>query len=229
MAENKKSFVLYVNQRAQFDQLNDEQAGQLIKHLFAYVNDENPQSDDLIINLAFTPIMQALKRDLVKYEERAERSRKNGKKGGRPTNPQEPKEPTGFSGLPQEPEKPDSVNGSVSDNDSGTDNGILLEKETKKTFKFKTYLIGQGFKESLIDDWLAVRKNKKATNTKTALDGFIKEVEKSGKDKNEILKMCVEKSWSGFNAGWLNNTSNGQPKEGGHHLDTDIDYSKAKL
>jgi hypothetical protein len=34
-----------------------------------YVNDENPSTEDLIINLAFTPIKQQLKRDLQKFEQ----------------------------------------------------------------------------------------------------------------------------------------------------------------
>jgi len=66
--EGKKSFILYCDQRDLFDQLSDEQAGQLIKHIYSYVNDENPISKNQIINLAFTPIKQSLKRDLKKWE-----------------------------------------------------------------------------------------------------------------------------------------------------------------
>jgi hypothetical protein len=110
MAEGKKSFMAYVDWGEIFNQLDDDQAGRLAKHLFAYVNDEDPQSEDAIINLAFTPIKQQLKRDLVKWEERAERSRSNGSKGGRP--PKEEK-PSGFSGLSEKPGKPDTVDVTV--------------------------------------------------------------------------------------------------------------------
>ena len=68
MAEGKKGFILYADQKELFDQLSDQKAGILIKHVFKYVNDENPMSKDMIINLAFTPIKQQLKRDLKHWE-----------------------------------------------------------------------------------------------------------------------------------------------------------------
>jgi hypothetical protein len=61
MAKDKKGFILYADQKALFEQLPNEKAGELIKFIFAYVNDENPVTEDLIINLAFTPIKQQLK------------------------------------------------------------------------------------------------------------------------------------------------------------------------
>jgi len=67
MAEDKKGFLMYADQREQFDQLTDEQAGRLVKHLFAYVNDEDPDPDDIVIKLSFTPIKSQLKRDLDKW------------------------------------------------------------------------------------------------------------------------------------------------------------------
>ena len=68
MAEGKKGFILYADQKEVFEQLSDIKAGILIKHIFRYVNDEDPQTKDIVINLAFTPIKQQLKRDLKKWE-----------------------------------------------------------------------------------------------------------------------------------------------------------------
>ena len=68
MAENKKGFILYADQKELFDQLPNEKAGELIKHIFAYVNDEEPVTNDLLIKVSFTPIKQQLKRDLKKFE-----------------------------------------------------------------------------------------------------------------------------------------------------------------
>jgi hypothetical protein len=81
MAEDKKGFILYADQNALFNQLSNEKAGELIKFIFAYVNDENPISEDIIINLAFTPIKQQLKRDLVKFLEIKCKRSEAGKKG----------------------------------------------------------------------------------------------------------------------------------------------------
>ena len=66
--DNKKSFILYLDQKELFDSLPDEIAGKLIKHIFSYVNCEDPVSDDLIITVAFASIKQSLKRDLKKWE-----------------------------------------------------------------------------------------------------------------------------------------------------------------
>ena len=67
MAKDKKGFILYADQKELFDQLPNEKAGELIKFIFAYVNDENPITEDLLLNLAFTPIKQQFKRDLDKW------------------------------------------------------------------------------------------------------------------------------------------------------------------
>jgi len=80
MAENKKSFVLYSDSQGLINQLPDEVAGQLLKHIFAYVNDENPETDNLLLKIAFEPIKMQLKRDLVKYEDKKEQWSEAGKK-----------------------------------------------------------------------------------------------------------------------------------------------------
>ena len=81
MAKDKKGFILYADQKALFEQLPNDKAGELIKFIFAYVNDENPVTEDLIINLAFTPIKQQLKRDLIKFEETKGKRSEAGKAG----------------------------------------------------------------------------------------------------------------------------------------------------
>ncbi|MCW8311450.1 DUF6291 domain-containing protein [Sphingobacterium sp. InxBP1] len=70
MADDKKSFVAYADWQGQFNLLSNEEAGILIKHILAYVNDENPKlpDDNRILNIAFEPIKSQLKRDLKKYE-----------------------------------------------------------------------------------------------------------------------------------------------------------------
>lgn len=121
MAKDKKSFILYTDQSGVFNQLPDEIAGKLIKHIFAYVNDENPICDDLIINIAFEPIKQSLKRDLKRYEQYIEKQSLNGAKGGRPKKATETQETQPFF---EKPKKADSV--SVSDSVNDNDNKINL-------------------------------------------------------------------------------------------------------
>lgn len=80
MAEGKKSFTAYCDWKETFDSLPDDKAGQLIKHLFAYVNDENPQTDDILIKAVFAQIKATLKRDLKKWETKREQNKENALK-----------------------------------------------------------------------------------------------------------------------------------------------------
>ncbi len=79
MATGKKSFILYCDQRGTWERLSDEQAGKLIKHVFSYVNDENPEAD-FITELAFEGIKRALKSDLKKWEAKQEQRSEAGKR-----------------------------------------------------------------------------------------------------------------------------------------------------
>lgn len=130
MAKDKKSFVAYCDWLESFEELTDEEAGRLAKHLFRYVNDLDPEAPDKITKMCFIPIKQSLKRDLVKYEERAERARLNGAKGGRPKTQK-------TQSVISEPKKPDSDNVSVNDNDIsiGTDFDIFFEAYGKQVDK----------------------------------------------------------------------------------------------
>ena len=47
MAKDKKSFILYCDLIYTVDQLTDEQSGRLFKHILHYVNDKNPETDDV--------------------------------------------------------------------------------------------------------------------------------------------------------------------------------------
>lgn len=80
--------------------------------------------------------------------------------------------------------------------------------KTKKGFDFRKKLIEYGFEKKLVDDWLSVRKTKKATNTETALNAFISEIESIPCNINEMLQIAVTQSWSGFKHKWVDNLKN---------------------
>lgn len=80
----------------------------------------------------------------------------------------------------------------------------VKDKEAGK-FNFKKSLLELNADKQLVEDWLKVRKDKKASNTKTAFEAFKKELEKSKTGINEVLTICVENSWKGFKAQWLEN------------------------
>jgi len=134
MAENKKSFIAYCDWQETFKELSDENAGKLVKHLFDYVNDENPKAKDELIKMCFIPIKQNLKRDLKKYEVYKEKQRLNGLKGGRPKKTQITQR------LNKKPKKADSVNVNVNDNvykylkENIKEKIELFEMQNKKSF-----------------------------------------------------------------------------------------------
>ena len=80
MAKDKNSFLLYCDIIHTVEKLDDVQAGKLFKHLLKYVNDQDPTPENALIEIAFEPIKQSLKRDLIKYEGIRERNRENANK-----------------------------------------------------------------------------------------------------------------------------------------------------
>lgn len=145
MAKDKKSFILYCDIIHTVEQLNDVDAGKLFKHVLRYVNDLNPEADDIITKIAFEPIKQQLERDLQKYERLCVRNAENGKSGGRP---RKPKKPNGLIGNSEKPKKADND----TDNDTDVVNDINKRKLLFKE-KLKQYLPEYG-KELLNDFFL---------------------------------------------------------------------------
>ena len=81
MAKDKKSFILYSDAIYTVEKLSDTDAGQLLKHLLRYVNDQNPTTENPLVEIAFEPIKQQLKRDLVKFEDVKVKRSEAGKAG----------------------------------------------------------------------------------------------------------------------------------------------------
>lgn len=92
------------------------------------------------------------------------------------------------------------------------ENQVLIESNTKRKkdisiskekFNFLNSLIGIGVSREAAEDWLQVRKTKRATNTRIAFERVAREIAKSGRSADECIRFSVEHSYSGFEAGWL--------------------------
>ena len=70
-------------------------------------------------------------------------------------------------------------------------------------FDFRKALLDAGVEEEVADTWLLVRKNKRATNSKLALDAVFKEISRAGLTPAEGILIAAKNSWQGFNADWL--------------------------
>jgi len=93
---------------------------------------------------------------------------------------------------------------------------IGASPENKK-FNFRKSLLDYGFEQNLTDDWLTVRKNKKASNTETAFKAFISEIESKECNYNEMLAECVKNSWSGFKHVWIDNLNKNNTNGNGNN------------
>ena len=95
------------------------------------------------------------------------------------------------------------------------------EKQKESVFNFRKELLNLGADKQLVSDWLMVRNKKKAANTKTALNGFLKQVKLTGKDLNFVLEKCVVSNWSGFKSEWLGQTNSFGVKKQSNQLKAD--------
>ena len=57
--------------------------------------------------------------------------------------------------------------------------------------------------EQLAREWMAVRKTKRLTNTRTAFDNIAREIAKTGLPATDCIRLAVENSWGGFKADWM--------------------------
>lgn len=92
-----------------------------------------------------------------------------------------------------------------------TTNKVLKESKDEslqKKFNFKQALLNLGVCENVANDFLLVRKNKKATNSETAFKRIQTEIAKSGLSANDCITVSVENDWKGFKAEWLHKTYN---------------------
>lgn len=118
MAKDKKSFILYADQCAIFNNLPDEVAGKLIKTIFAYVCDKDPVPDDLLLKVAFEPIKLQLKRDLKDWKQKIKKRSEAGKKGGIKSGESRRSEANVHFASNNEANEADNVNGIVNVNDN---------------------------------------------------------------------------------------------------------------
>ena len=126
MAKDKKSVLLYCDIIHTIEKMDNATAGEFFKHYLRYINDLNPTTDNIVVDIAFESVKQTLKRDLKKYENICKRNASNGEKGGRP---KKPKEPSGLIKNPEKPKKADNDNDTDTDTDTDTvtDNEILID------------------------------------------------------------------------------------------------------
>lgn len=107
----KDNFLLKKSHQEIFNELSKEEAGELIKGIFQYVNTGESGLSG-VLNAVFIPIKSFIDENEKKYQVICERNKQNGLNGGRPKREEKeenPKNPVGYSGLENETQKTQMV------------------------------------------------------------------------------------------------------------------------
>ena len=70
-------------------------------------------------------------------------------------------------------------------------------------FDARAHLSSLGVPDQIAIDWIAHRRAKRATPTRTAIDGIARQAEAAGLYLGDALGMCCERGWTGFKADWI--------------------------
>jgi len=92
-------------------------------------------------------------------------------------------------------------------NSKTTNTKTNVISDSKAKFSFVEELRKLGANDQLINDWLAVRKTKKASNNQTSFSRFESQLAKANLDINTVLRICIERDWKDFDASWLANVN----------------------
>ena len=145
--DGKKSFVLYADLIHMVKKLPKDKQAELFVLILEYVNDMDPEPEDIILQIAFEPIKNQLKRDLKKWESIKEKRSEAGKLGGRPRKQDKAKKANGFfekQKKQDEAKKAVNVNDNVTVNVNDINNKRSFVADANKDLKgYRLYLYEQ--------------------------------------------------------------------------------------
>ena len=158
MAKNKEgkvAFLVYYDWESLFNSLdNNEQAGELIKALFAFAKRGEIAEFTGALKMAFVFMSQQLERDADKWEEICSQRSEAGRKGGAPKGnknaSKQPKQPFGCLNNQNQPKQPKQAD---TDTEYDTDN-ISMKKAKKVRFgEYNHVLLTDAEYEKLCNDY----------------------------------------------------------------------------
>jgi hypothetical protein len=190
MAEGKKSFVLYVDLIHTLRKMPKEKVADLMLTIFAYVNDENPVVDDMVVDLVFEPIKHQLKRDLQRWDRFKEKQAENGTLGGRP------KKPTVNNENPNNPSLLDETQKSLN---------VIVNVNDTVTVNAKYIAPADFLKSKIITDLHAIEKNSglKHADFNTCLIQWSLKCESEGWEYTDEPDKDLKRLRAGFQK-WIN-------------------------
>lgn len=100
-------------------------------------------------------------------------------------------------------------------NENENENKDLNKTKTEKNKNiefWKEELLLNGADPKDVEDWIKIRKEKKAQFTERSLKTFLNECSKNNFAVSEAVKICADRGWSGFDYSWINK-NNSKPQK----------------
>lgn len=133
--------------------------------------------------------------EIERYQKKAAHNREVGKLGGRPRKPET---------QPVQKQEPTNNPGGFQTEPTNNPPQYPVTSNQRNT---KTPPPPDGVDATVWQDFLKLRKAKRAPMTDTALDGIRREAEKAGIGLGDALAMCCKRGWQGFEAEWVSGGS----------------------
>ena len=145
----KKTFVFYHDWKNMIEVMSNEDAGELLKNILSYVNEQKTTSENPIVNLALAHIKPMIDKDLEKWDETRKKRIEYGKKGGLA------KAKQNVANAKQNVAVNDNVNVNVNDNVNVNNTSINIDsRKTSFSTKVSEICIQKNFSENLKNEFL---------------------------------------------------------------------------
>ena len=222
---DKKSFVMYTSWKRAVAKMTDEQAGQLLKAIYAYQEDPSAEPEDMAAGLAFEIIKQKFDEDSERYQKACDAKSEAAKKGNYMRKKERiTEEETAYASNTEDmrgyasntadmsASEGDTESESVSESDTEAEadtesEAKAKEKGTRSVPQKKPghspaadpiYFPLDDELNEAFKDFLEVRKKQKTPNTPHAVGLLMNQLTKLSADREEQLKIIQQSTMRGW-------------------------------
>ena len=192
----KHNLIFYPSQWAALQQLDDQQLGSVMRQALDYAfNGIEPDSKEI----AFMFLKAQIDIDADKYEEKCKKSIEAAQKRWQRDNAE------GCERIPTDANVSERIPtdaNDAKDKDKDKDKDNHKDKD-KDNYDMEADLLGRGVPENYVHDYLLVRKNKRAKNTRSATELLIDNAAKAGISLAYAVQLCAQYSWQSFNPKYI--------------------------
>lgn len=203
---------MYIDTLSVVDELDNEQAGKLLKAIKAYQCGEEIELD-FTTKIAFNQFKCQFARDEEKYKKTCEARAAAGSKGGKQKAANASKSYQKLAKASKS--KQDLANVADNDSDNESDSDSDSENKKKKTSSHSLDFSSWPAKpnDELLEEWIAYRKKKKLAITQRAINSTgkaLNELSSYGFTVDHCLETMIDRGWQSIEARFFVNTNQRQ-------------------